>query len=570
MKVLLLQPPVQDYYDTEVRRFPLGLCSLKAAVEARLPGVVAEVRDYRQGWGRRTVRVPPELAYLGAYYGEADRSPFSTFHGYYHFGAPFDVLAEEVAAARPDVIGIASLFSAYHREVLACAAAIRARCLAPVVVGGAHASAAPESLLGHPAVDYVIRGEGERPLVELLATLLGGGDPTGVPNLVFRRGRQVVHTTLAPNYPLAELPAPDPADLEVGRYRLGGSPLAAVVASRGCPRGCAFCSGGASGGAGHRRRPVAAVVAELRARYAEGYRAFDFEDDHLAGGPGDLAALCRAVIAAFPAGAVALHAMNGVSYLDLDPELLALMARAGFAELNLSLVSADPGSCRRMGRASAPARFAAVVAEASRLGLRTVGYQILGLPGEDRGATLQTLALLARLPTLVGASPFYLPPGAPLAEAGGPFLPADLVRCRLTALGPDGGDLTRDEVYTLLVAARIVNFVKGLPLAGAEASLGEALAAARTLGPRGEAGADALAELLAGGPLLAHTPRGLRPLPRFRGDLFRTLWARLGWITTRAGTRIGLGPGIDGPEPTPGRRAVFPIPGVLLPWHQPA
>ena len=38
MRVLLIQPPVEDFYDTDVRLQPIGLCYLKAAVNAHLPG----------------------------------------------------------------------------------------------------------------------------------------------------------------------------------------------------------------------------------------------------------------------------------------------------------------------------------------------------------------------------------------------------------------------------------------------------------------------------------------------------------------------------------------------------
>lgn len=538
MKILLLQPPVQDFYDTDVRLQPLGLACLKAALGRRLPDVGVEVRDYHQGWGRRTVPVPPELGYLAEYYPAPDRSPFSTFHGYYHFGATFETLAAEVAEARPDLVGISSLFSAYHREVLRSAEAIKARRPVPVVVGGTHASAVPESLLAHPAVDYVVRGEGERPLVELVRALRGGAALGTVPNLGFRRGAEVVLNPLEPNYPLDELPPPDFSDLPPARYRLGARPLATLVTSRGCPRHCSFCSARVTTGAGYRRRPVADVLAEVRTRHAQGYRALDFEDDNLTAGPEEARELFEGLIREYPSGELSLQAMNGVSYLDLDPDLLALMARAGFTDLNLSLVTLDPGTSRRAGRPSSPERFGAVVAAAQGLGLRTVAYQILGFPGEAVESMVGTLVFLARLPVLLGASPFYLPPGAPLAGAIAEWPEADLVRCRLTALGPAGG---RDAVYTLFVAARLLNFLKGLALPGPEASLTQALAAARASGPRGRLGAEGLEGLLAGEGLRAAARTGSVPLRRFRPELFRALWTRLGWVTTRDGVRIRVG-----------------------------
>lgn len=540
MKLVLLQPPAQDFYDTEVRLQPLGLGYLKAAVRAHLPGTEVAVQDFRQGRGRRTVPLPRELAGLREYYPFADRSPFSTFHGYYHFGAGFEELAGEVAAEAPDLVGISSLFSAYHREVLRCAEAVKRRLPVPVVVGGAHASAVPESLLRNPAVDFVIRGEGERPLVELVRALSAESDLARVPNLGFRRGGEVVLTPREPNFPLGALPHPDLSDLPPGRYRLGKKPLAAILSSRGCPRHCSFCAARAVFGEGYRRRGASDVVAEVRARWGQGYRAFDFEDDNLTADREAAAVLFRALLAAFGEGTLALHAMNGVSWEALDPELLGLMARAGFTHLNLSLVSRDPEACRRAGRPPGPGAFEGVVRGAAGLGLRVTAYLILGLPGEDTAGTAATLAYLGRLPVLVGASPFYLPPGAPLAEGRPEPVEADFAAARLTALGADPDPASRDAVYTLFVTARILNFLKGLSTGGGHVSLAAALEAARIRGGREALGAELLERLLAEGVLRGAAGDEFKPLPRFRFPVFCAVWSVLGWVGTQDGGQIDI------------------------------
>jgi radical SAM superfamily enzyme YgiQ (UPF0313 family) len=541
MKLVLLQPPAQDFYDTQLRLQPLGLAYLKAAVEAGVPGTRLTVRDFRHGRGRRTVALPRELAHLREYYPFPDQSPFSTFHGYYHFGAGFEELAEEVAAERPDLVGISAPFSAYHREALACAEAIRRRRPVPVVAGGAHASALPESLLQSSAVDFVVLGEGERPLVELVRALAAGGDPSRVPNLAFRRDGEVVRTPWEPNFPLAELPPPDLSDLPPGRYRLGKKPLAAVLSSRGCPRRCSFCAVHAVFREGYRRRPAGDVAAELRARWDAGYRAFDFEDDNLTADREGAAVLFRTLLEAFGEGTLALHAMNGVSWDALDPELLGLMARAGFTHINLSLVSASPESCRGAGRAGDRGTFQGVVEAAVARGLRVVAYQILGLPGEDPCRMAETLAYLGRLPVLIGASPFYLPPGSPLAQARPEPDEAALVRARLTALGADPDPSVRDAIYTLFVTARILNFLKGLPTSGATLSLAAALAGASARGGREALGAELLERLLAERVLLGAAGDELRPLPRFRFPGFSAAWSGLGWVGTQDGGRLALG-----------------------------
>jgi hypothetical protein len=165
MQVLLIQPPVRDFYDTDVRLQPIGLAYLKAAIAKHLPDIDVIIKDFHGGWGRKTVAIPKELRYLTEYYPVADKSPFSTFHQFYHFGKSFDDIETEVAELKPDVVGISSLFTPYYREALEVAARVKKRTDAVVVMGGSHASAAPKTLLASPHVDYVIRGEGEKSLV---------------------------------------------------------------------------------------------------------------------------------------------------------------------------------------------------------------------------------------------------------------------------------------------------------------------------------------------------------------------------------------------------------------------
>jgi len=159
------------------------------------------IKDYHQGWGRRTIPLPHDLAYLKEYYAWPDRSPFSTFFHYYHFGADYKTMALEIVREKPDLVGISALFTPYHREVWQSAEALKERLNVPVLLGGAHVSAAPELMLGHPAVDWVIRGEGEKPLVELLRAILQGRALSGLPNLGFKKEGRVILNPIEENSP---------------------------------------------------------------------------------------------------------------------------------------------------------------------------------------------------------------------------------------------------------------------------------------------------------------------------------------------------------------------------------
>jgi len=463
MRVLLIQPPLRDFYDTDVRLQPIGLAYLKAAVAKHLPDIDVIIKDYHGGGGRKTVAIPKELRYLSEYYPVADKSPFSTFHQYYHFGKSFDEIEAEVAALKPDIVGISSLFTPYFREALEVAARVKKQTSAIVVMGGSHASAVPESLLASPHVNYVIRGEGEKPLVEFLRTLQDQTSIENIANLAYKRDGEFFYNPVQDNFPIEALPIPDLSDFAPATYTLAGKPMTFMITSRSCPHKCSFCSVHTTFGTDYRRRSLENVLEEIVLRYQQGYRVIDFEDDNLTYYKQTFKELCRRLIARFPDRAMQFVAMNGISYLSLDDELLELMYQAGFSHLNLALVSSDKTVRETTKRPHTLEAYVKVVTTAQRLGFKIVSYQILGLPNETLKSMIQTLAFNARLPVLLGASPFYQTPNAPIAR-GLELTETDFVKARLTALAIETENFTRDDIYTLFVATRIINFLKGLAI----------------------------------------------------------------------------------------------------------
>ena len=463
MKVLLIQPPIQDFYDTDIRLQPIGLCYIKAAVKKFLPDVDVILRDYHGGCGRQTVAIPKELRYLMEYYPAADKSPFSTFHRYYHFGKPFDEIEAELAELKPDVVGISSLFTPYYREALEVAARVKKRLNATVVMGGSHASAVPESLLASPHVDFVIRGEGERAFVEFLRYFKVDNSLDRVPNLSYRKEGAYFSNPLGENFSIDQLPFPDLSDFPLSNYTRAKKPMTFMITSRSCPHKCSFCSVHTTFGTDYRRRSLENVLEEIELRYRQGYRVIDFEDDNLTYYKNTFKELCRRLIERFPNRELEFVAMNGISYLSLDDELLELMRGAGFSHLNLALVSSDKTVRETTKRPHTLEAYLKVVNTAHVLGFQMVSYQILGLPTETLDSMIQTLAFNARLPVLLGASPYYQTPNAPIARDL-LLTEEDYVKARLTAMAVETEGFHREDIYTLFVTTRIINFLKGLTL----------------------------------------------------------------------------------------------------------
>lgn len=537
MKIVLIQPPVQDFYATDVRLQPIGLCYLKAAVAKYLPQVEVLVKDYHRGFGRKTIRLPKELAYLEEYYPVADKSPFSTFHQYYHFGQSFEEIEDELVDLQPDVVGISSLFTPYFREALQIAEQVKKRLGVPVVMGGSHVSAVPESVLGHPCVDFTIQGEGERPLVELLGYLQGHLRIDEVPNLGYKKDGKLFFNPMQDNYPIDELPYPDLSDFIPQRYDLDGKAMAFMITSRSCPHKCSFCSVHLTFGQTYRRRAIENVLQEIKLRYKEGYRVIDFEDDNLTFYRNEFKELCRRLITLFPQRDIEYTAMNGISYISLDDELLDLMYQAGFSQLNLALVSSDKTVRETTKRPHTLDAYVNVVNKAFQLGMKMVSYQILGLPNESLESMVQTLAYNARLPVLLGASPFYQTPNSPISR-GMILSEEDYVKARLTAFAIETDLFTRDDIYTLFITTRIINFLKGFDVNGVS-SLSE-LTNQVWNDHRTYIGIELLKQLRQTGELCFWTKNGLRVNKRFRKDLFYRILAEIASVTCLNGAIIGV------------------------------
>ena len=230
-------------------------------------------------------------------------------------------------------------------------------------------------------------------------------------------------------------------------------------------------------------------------------------------------------------------AMNGISYLSLDDELLDLMYRAGFSQLNLALVSSDKTVRETTKRPHTLEMYLNVVQKAYQLGFKIVSYQILGLPNESLDSMIQTLAFNARLPVLLGASPFYRIPNSPIAR-GIEMNESDFVRARLTALASETDHFTRDDIYTLFITTRILNFLKGLNLAACS-SLVELMAHAWP-DIRTRVGFESLCLLAGSDRLHFRTKASIVPNQHFRTELFRRVLSDAQSIACQNGTIIDV------------------------------
>ncbi len=457
--ILLIQPPVQDFYLTVKRTIPYGLTCIAAALRAS--GFSVELFDALATHKTRPLAWPAEMDSLNPYYGRPDCSPFALFHQFRHFGYSFEHIGATARDSGAFLIGISALFTAYSDSALRTAEIVKSfHPKGIIVMGGHHPTVLPEAVMAHPAVDFVLRGEGEVSMPMLAEALRSGGDLTRIPGIVFRQPNGALHRSepaLMPDVDAFPLPATDLVKHSFYQRKKAGSIV--VVGSRGCPMSCSYC---AVAGWPHRRRSVSSVVEEIsHAVHHFGARFIDFEDENLSLEKSWFSNLMEELTRRFHGFGMELRAMNGLFPSSLDADLLAKMKDAGFRTLNLSLGSIDRDQLKKFHRPDNKAAFEKMVFEAHRLGLTVTGYIIVGAPGQFAEPSVDDILYLSEMGVLVGVSAYYPAPGSKdyerLARSG--KLPASYRSMRGSALSVFD-TTTREETVTLLRLGRIVNFMR--------------------------------------------------------------------------------------------------------------
>jgi radical SAM superfamily enzyme YgiQ (UPF0313 family) len=462
--ILLVQPPIKDFYLTAKRTIPYGLAGIAAALIET--GFSVEILDGLATGRSGIIDLPGEMAYLQSIYGAPDRSPFALFHQFRHFGYSFEYIGDRARKSGAFLVGIASLFTPYRKEALDTAETIKAALPdCKIVVGGHHATALPEDVMTSAAVDFVLRGEGEASMPFLAKALKNGTSLDKIPGLVRQAstGEILISKPARMDNP-DKFPLPAVQLINQRYYRRRKKGSAVVVTSRGCPMRCSYCSMRRSEDLPYRRRGVDTVIAEIEqavTRYDVGF--IDFEDENLSLDRSWFLRLLNEIHSRYDGIDLELRAMNGLFPPTLDHEVVQAMARAGFKTLNLSLGSTSIEQLNRFRRPDVRRAFDSALELARKYGLQAVGYVIAGGPDQNAVDSVNDLLYLAGKHVLAGVSIFYPSPGSP-----------DYERCRQLGILPDSYALmrssalpivhstTREESVTLLRLGRVLNFMKSM------------------------------------------------------------------------------------------------------------
>ena len=330
---------------------------------------------------------------------------------YIDLAAAPNILAARLESFQPGLVGI-SIRSFEWDFVRAALLPVLASSGLPVVVGGPHPTAAPEEVMREPAIDFLVRGEGEEALLELVAALEEGGGTSAIggvwartPGGISRNGVRLL------NQDLDSLPLPD-WDIWDRRHFIDSHSrifagdvrrIGALETSRGCPYACPYCISPTlhqlykGKGKYHREKSVGRIIAEVidkKERFGLDY--VNFIDETFLLRDDRIREFCDRW-----AREVNLPFRFTTRPETVTEERIAMVAAAGASVIGLGIESGDPAYRREhLNRNYSQEQVKEAVAIISRHGIKLFGFFVMGMPHETRQNIDRTLDLIQELRAL--------------------------------------------------------------------------------------------------------------------------------------------------------------------------
>ena len=313
---------------------------------------------------------------------------------------------EVVARVRPDVevIGISIMFTVDWLLVADLCERLRRRFpRAVIVLGGEHVTAMPAFCLKTSAADVGVLGEGEQTVVELVAALASGERSrlAGVAGLCFRDGDEVVITAprsriadldgiARPAWELFDLPAYHRNKISTCGYRRDGL-MVPILASRGCPYECTFCTAPAMWGRWKARSPrdVVDEIEDYMTRF--GASDFHFYDLTTIIRRDWVEELCREILGR--GLKLSWQLTSGTRIEKVDAELAVLLQQSGLYYLGLAPESGSEETRKAIKKKLRASDLERATDAALAAGLRVQYFIVVGFPGDDREGLTETLRL---------------------------------------------------------------------------------------------------------------------------------------------------------------------------------
>jgi radical SAM superfamily enzyme YgiQ (UPF0313 family) len=258
----------------------------------------------------------------------------------------------------------------------------------PVILGGVHATLAPEEAIKKcPSLYAVVRGEGEEPVAEILS----GKTIEDVPSVVFYGEHEISANPLCGFLDLGQLPLPVSDFFEV-------TPEYFLVTSRGCPHECSFCAASVLCGRTVRFIPMNKVVDEMVMAHNRGASYYNFLDDQFLVSPDRVQEFVISLKGSKLFGNIKWKGTartDGI--LKIDDALLGELRNSGGNLISIGIESGSQRILQMVRKRTTNDMVKLAVSNLVKSGFMVKGFIILGFPDETYEEMMETRNLVMQL-----------------------------------------------------------------------------------------------------------------------------------------------------------------------------
>ncbi|MGD0282195.1 MAG: radical SAM protein [Dissulfurispiraceae bacterium] len=293
---------------------------------------------------------------------------------------------------QPAIVGI-TVVTTNFRGALQTARVVRRTLPDAIIVGGGtHMMLFPAETLSHSEFDYGFMGEAEKPFLKFLDMMNGGGtDLSQIPGLVWRSGTgTVINEPCGFNDDLDALPFPAYHLLDLTAYRMYNSTwnVISLFLSRGCPFNCGFCYRSPQLRK-VRFKSVDRIMEEITfMREKFNVRSISFVDETISLNKEYFIEFCDRL----SAKGWDLEWQAPTRVTSVDEDIVRAARKSGCYTLRLGIESGDDGILKKINKGISTVKSREAVGLCKKYGIKTVGYFIIGYPGETEETIKRTIA----------------------------------------------------------------------------------------------------------------------------------------------------------------------------------
>ncbi|OGZ33171.1 MAG: hypothetical protein A2V69_01425 [Candidatus Portnoybacteria bacterium RBG_13_40_8] len=347
------------------------------------------------------------IGYIAGYVEKFSHHQIEIFDAH-TYGLNASRAAEKILERKPDVVGIHSITDNRFKAIALAKELKKRNKNVIVLMGGPHFSLTAKNALEIvPEIDFIIKGEGEKSVVQFLNILENKGDISEVSGLAYRtKSGEIMEkplTDLIMNLDELPMPAWHLFDLKEYNKPIDGTNVRSigVLSARGCPNVCVYCANARSV---LRLRSPKNFVDEVEYLYKTyGYKGFDFWDDTLTMVNIHVVEICKKIIERKLD--IVWYARARVN--TVDKKLLELMRKAGCIRISFGVESGSPRILKIIKKNITIDQVKNAVRWSSEAGMAVMTNFMVNLPDETLDDLKQTIDLMKWLRQIKNSYPAY-------------------------------------------------------------------------------------------------------------------------------------------------------------------